>query len=429
MKTRLMLGLGCLSLMLPNVGMAQVPAGPLTPVAPPRPAIPETKVPDLPQSPRDFPPGSETAPGSPAAAAASGTTWTGPTDDIPELTDGAEIFPEESGPEGYSGGDLIVEEGDPSLYGGVRKKGLKVPKHHIVQEGDTLWGVCNYYYKDPWAWPHLWAFNSNITNPHWIYPGDKIRLLGAEVGRKEPSREKFVVRRFLQSGDTSIRLKQNGFVDPKELEKAGLVEGSKVERRLLVQGDEVYLKGGKKFSPMRGQSYTVYRVNKKLYSSKGKHLGYVVEIQGTARVKRTPQDKAATGVITESVNPIERKQLVGPLRRRYRRLPVKPANKDLAGRVIGDLYGKKHYSLNELVFVDRGRAHGVSNGNRFLVLQRGDGFKRLLQDKDLNNPRFPREAVAELSVIDARDDVSVTVVTRAIKEIKKGAYVKMRRGY
>ena len=51
------------------------------------------------------------------------------------------------------------------------------PELHVVRRGDTLWDISWYYFSDPWQWPKVWSFNGQITNPHWIYPGDLVRLL------------------------------------------------------------------------------------------------------------------------------------------------------------------------------------------------------------------------------------------------------------
>ena len=62
---------------------------------------------------------------------------------------------------------------------------LAVPELHVVQNGDTLWSLCSKYFGDPWRWPRLWAANPVITNPHWIFPGDVIRL-GEQSGAVAP---------------------------------------------------------------------------------------------------------------------------------------------------------------------------------------------------------------------------------------------------
>src|SRR3954471_15887042 len=54
-----------------------------------------------------------------------------------------------------------------------------VPDVHLVRRGDTLWDLCNRYYQNPWAWPKVWSYNPQVANPHWIYPGDQLRLTSA----------------------------------------------------------------------------------------------------------------------------------------------------------------------------------------------------------------------------------------------------------
>jgi hypothetical protein len=56
---------------------------------------------------------------------------------------------------------------------------------HVIQSGDTLWGLAAQYYKDPYLWPQLWERNRYILDAHWIYPGDPL-ILGPEVATAGP---------------------------------------------------------------------------------------------------------------------------------------------------------------------------------------------------------------------------------------------------
>jgi len=56
---------------------------------------------------------------------------------------------------------------------------------YTIKKGDTLWDISSKFLKDPFLWPKLWEKNPYITNPHWIYPGNSIRLTAVEPAKGE----------------------------------------------------------------------------------------------------------------------------------------------------------------------------------------------------------------------------------------------------
>jgi LysM domain len=347
------------------------------------------------------------------------------------------------------------------------KGAVPPPDTYTVRPGDTLWDLSGRFLNNPWYWPKIWSYNPDITNPHWIYPGNLLKFYpGSEeaparvepiAGPAEPEVEEIDAPRELEevtkgelnapdpaledadvvavSGpykigfipSKGILASHETFVTPRQLAESGAITAAFEEKLLLVSLDRAYVRFHAATDVKAGETYVLYRTERPMrHPRTGELFGWQSTILGAAKVVSVDKN-VATVVITQAFEPIERGVMVGPWTEKFLRRVERRANrKAMQAMIIG---GKVRVvtQLGEqtVVFVDKGAKDGVEEGNVFTVIRSGDLYGRTPNTAPWDS-RFPRENVGELLVIDVKERASAALVTRSRTELLVGDRLEMR---
>jgi hypothetical protein len=347
-------------------------------------------------------------------------------------------------PGGVLGQEALTGNEAPADTGAGREASGAAPASgtgvHIVQKGDTLWSLCSRYFADPWRWPQLWASNPSITNPHWIFPGDVIRL-GTPAGDssvpfagsdKPKEGGPGLSDRLAAMSSNAVVLREVGFIEANDLAQAATVSGSREEKEILATGDQAYLRFPKQRPLKAGERYSVFETDLDhpvKDPDSGKTYGYLVKVRGDIIVDQVAGDDIARGTITDVVDTVERGARVSSAIRQFRRVEPRPSDVNLEGRIIAAFSPAQFLAAEKFVVLNRGRRDGVQVGNRTFVIRRGDGRRGVLEAWEKMDPTMPKEVVGEVWVIDVRENASVAWIARSTKELKVGEVLEMRKGY
>ncbi|MCA9649885.1 MAG: LysM peptidoglycan-binding domain-containing protein [Myxococcales bacterium] len=326
------------------------------------------------------------------------------------------------------------------------------PEFHIVQNGDTLWDISELYLADPYLWPKLWSWNDHVTNAHWIFPGDRIRLYdpfeprGTNVA-DEPRLRFSKTRVPKRVQEDPVLLTQTAFVDAAQFDSAMTITGGAQAKVMMATLDTVYMDYDKANPPVSGERLVVYAPQEKVYDVDGKNvLGYVVEIMGDVEVETIARE-AVEGTVATAVNPIERGYKVGPLKRRFRRLDPVPADQAASGLVVATLTGTGPIPIKgsrrsrrlrgkgendvlagdeQFVVVSLGEADGVEEGNVLEVVRKGDEYTKKRVFKIPYEDGWPRRVTAALIVVQVLPKTSLAMTIYSSRELERGDHVELR---
>lgn len=269
--------------------------------------------------------------------------------------------------------------------------------YYTVKEGDTLWDISQHFSDTPWLWPELWKENDQIPNPHWIYPGERIRLFhgmgehkyldGPESAASieqplEPlqpiqtplpkSMEPVVTDKYVYySGMNKV-----GFIRKEPVQNMGRIFKVRDEKELISTGDTVYIQPQGDTDYIPGSRYTIYRTLSPTKDRKSiQRIGAQYYLLGVLEVTNNETGYAIAKII-DIYREIKIDDKLMPYVNRPLQLPIIKSAAEIEGRIIVSEEHRQIMGENNIAFIDKGAQDNILPGQNYDLYYRMKHSKR-----------------------------------------------------
>jgi len=300
--------------------------------------------------------------------------------------------------------------------------------YYTVEKGDTLWNIAEQVYDVPWVWTDLWERNPHISNPNWIYPGERIRLFWREELEETPGLEegietetgigRAVPRYFLYPAIDSV-----GFVKEKAVIPWGTIFKVREDKVMISEGDWVYIKAEEGATLKAGDCYTVFRTSEPLTEpGTEERIGVQHWIVGVINVTEV-EPAFSVGRVILSFRDIKVQDLIMPYEGRSPKIELVDSEEGFEARIIVSERRSLIIGDHSLVFIDRGRKDGVKVGQTYSVYYQE---RENLAPEGQETVLLPPVDFGKILILHTEENTATALVTMAQKAILPGAKIHTR---
>jgi len=312
------------------------------------------------------------------------------------------------------------------------------PDQYRVVEGDTLWDISDLFLRDPWKWPEIWHANSQIANPHLIYPGDIIKLI--YVGNKPMLTVQRGQNNARVMADGTIKLSpkarvspidsvipaipldavqaflvDNRVVDREEIDASPYILAGGDKRIVMGVGDRIYARGA--WEDREDLAYGVYRPGSAYLDPDTKEvLGYQAEDVGLANMITFDEDVATLHLLRSNQDVRIGDRLLPTIERNVdSTFYPKAPQEDITGKIIHVFGGVRNVSQYSVVVINRGDRENLAIGDVLAIYQVGEKVRDRVTSELI---QLPSERSGLLIVFRTFEKVSFGLVLKATRILK-----------
>ena len=311
--------------------------------------------------------------------------------------------------------------------------------YYTIQKGDTLWDLSNHFSDSPWLWPELWEDNDQISNPHWIFPGERIRLYkksGSQtviqtdpaapvtITPEEPAKPVKPMVGEKKSGPffNYPSIDKVGFIRKPAVQPSGTIveiQGSKV-MMMISEGDVVYIRpsaDAPQGTLIPGSRHAVFRYMKPTDEKDAlETIGVQHYILGILEVTEKEQDLVIARVL-KSYRPMKVDDMLMPFNQRHTQIELRPSTPGIDGEIINSEDHNRMTGEFMLAFIDKGTADNIEVGQQYSVYKQKEST---LGKDEKKTRRLPPVDFGTILVLHTELTTSTVIVTNAVDPIGAG---------
>jgi len=282
--------------------------------------------------------------------------------------------------------------------------------YYIVQPGDTLWDLSRQFSDSPWLWPEMWNENQQITNPHLIYPGDRIKLYRrTDVNRvqsgapgPEPMGKTFTYR----------DMDAVGFIRKTALEPSGIIIDVQRSKTLASDYDEIYITPANGHDFSVGEKYTIYRtLGKEIRDNKtNAYIGIQHLLMGVIEISNVTPD-VVVGTIDKTFRAIEVDDKVTPYLKRPEVIEIKESVPNLKGKLISTEEHLRLIGQDRTAFIDKGEIDGIEPGQYYTIYSQPE--QRVASNGRNIVVNLPPQKLGSVLVLHTEENTATTLVVQS----------------
>lgn len=311
---------------------------------------------------------------------------------------------------------------------------LETGFYYTVKKGDTLWDISQRFNDTPWQWPDLWNENQQLPNPHWIYPGERIRIYrksekssyethGKAVPTATPKIE-VSTQQIKQAPPVNFyysRMNRIGFIRNPPVQPLGVLFKAQQDKSLISANDVVYVRvpepgSANVFSP--GARFTVYRA---LSPTEERHAQEIYGTQhyllGVIEITQREKDYAIAKVI-EAFRSIHIGDLLMTYEAQTPDVQVVPSTQGVNAKLICSEDHNKLIGSDIVAFIDKGENDDIRPGQVYNIC-----YQETSEGADGAAITLAPVPIGALIVLRTEKTTSTVFVTNAKEKIEPGQLV------